>query len=321
MVINSAMIRTWSILGQRGTYGSALTELMAQNEQIVALSADLCNTSGLDRLNAKFPDRFINTGIAEQNLVGVAAGIADSKKIPFASTFANFVSLRACEFIRHFMGYMKCNIKMVGLGSGFAMGLFGNTHYGLEDIATLREIPNLIILSPADGLEVVKCIQAAAEVQAPVYIRLCGVMNQSIVYRDDIDFTIGKAIKLAHGKDVAIIATGSMVYRAMKAADILRDKGISCSVLDMHTIKPIDIDAISECCKYELIVSVEEHGIIGGLGSTVAEILASKKNRPRLKIIGVEQKYFNAGDYEYMLEQVGLTASSLAKDIEISFRE
>ena len=168
MEFRKADIRTWSMLGQRGTFGSALEKIGSENEKIIALSADLCNTSGLDRFAAKFPQRFINTGIAEQSLVGTAAGLADAGELPFATTFANFAALRACEQVRHFMGYMKCNVKLVGLAAGFAMEYFGNSHYGIEDVAAIRAIPNIVILSPADGMEVVKCVEAAAFHEGPV---------------------------------------------------------------------------------------------------------------------------------------------------------
>ena len=206
------------MLGQRGAFGVALEKMKEKNEDIVALSADLCNTSGLDRFAAKYPNCFLNVGIAEQNLLGIAAGMADYGKIPFATTFANFALLRACEMVRHFMGYMCCNIKLVGLGAGFSMEYFGTTHYGIEDISTIRAIPNIVILSPADGLEVVKCVEAAILHEGPVYIRLTGTMNQPIVHRENFNFQIGKAIELTSGEDVAIIATGTMVAEIGRAS-------------------------------------------------------------------------------------------------------
>lgn len=321
MEINPKNIRTLSVLGQRGTFGTALNEIAANNEKIVALSADLCNTSGLDRFKTSYPARFLNTGIAEQNLVGVAAGLADSGNIPFASTFANFVALRSCEMVRHFMGYMKCNVKMVGLAAGFAMELFGNTHYGLEDIATMRAIPNLIILSPADGLETYKCVIAAAEIKAPVYIRLTGTMSNPVVYKDDYSFKIGAAVTLQHGKDVGIIATGSMVARAQKTALELHSAGIECSVINMHTIKPMDCQALTSCLDKKLIVTIEEHSRIGGLGSAVSEFLATKNQRPPLLVLGTGDSYQRAGDYDYMLSVSGLTEDKIIESIKARLKE
>lgn len=314
-------IRTWSMLGQRGTFGNTLEKLGEENEKIVALSADLCNTSGLDRFAAKFPKRFINTGIAEQNLVGTAAGLADAGEIPFATTFANFAALRACEQVRHFMGYMKCNVKLVGLSAGFAMEYFGNTHYGIEDVAAIRAIPNIVILSPADGMEVVKCVEAAVLHEGPVYIRLTGIMNQPVVRRENFDFKIGEPFLLKEGKDVAIFATGSMVFPALEAAKLLEKNGMNVSVTDIHTIKPFDRNMIESLDSEKLIVTVEEHSIIGGLGSTVAEVLSSSQQSLPLLRLGVREGYVKAGDYSYMLEQHGLTAEGIAHKILEKYQE
>lgn len=315
-------IRTWSMLGQRGTFGITLERLGEENEKIVALTADLCNTSGLDRFAAKFPARFVNTGIAEQNLVGMAAGIADEGQIPFATTFANFATLRACEMVRHFMGYMKCNIKLVGLGAGFAMEYFGTTHYGIEDIAAIRAIPNIVILSPADGMEVKKCVEAAVLHEGPIYIRLTGTMNQPIVHRKNFDFKIGEAITLKEGKDVILLATGSMVSKSVEAAELLEEKGIAVKVVDVHTIKPFDKSIIDNIEHEKLVVTVEEHSITGGLGSTVAESLAgSKEISCSLLMLGVGGGYIKAGDYAYMLDQHGLTAKGIADKIMKEYKE
>lgn len=319
MEIKKLDVRTWSMLGQRGTFGNALERLGEEYEDIIALSADLCNTSGLDRFAAKFPERFLNVGIAEQNLVGVAAGIADTGKIPFATTFANFASLRACEMVRHFMGYMQCNVKLVGFGAGFAMEYFGNTHYGIEDIAAICAIPNIIILSPADGMEVVKCVEAAIQHEGPVYLRLAGVINHPIVYRDNFDFKIGKAVELVEGKDTALIATGTMVSTALEVSKALRENGISCRVIDMHTVKPLDVDTVKKCLETRLIVTIEEHSVRGGLGSAVAEALAEESNKALLRL-GVTG-YIKAGEYSYMLEQHELTVEKITQKIIKKYEE
>lgn len=315
MEINRLNIRTLSMLGQCGAFGLSLAEIAEKNEEVVALSADLCKTSGLERFRTQFPERFINTGIAEQNLVGISAGLAAGGNIPFATTFSNFFSLRACEQIRHFLGYMKENVKLVGFGSGFSMGLFGITHYGLEDIASIRAINNLIILSPADGLEAYKCVIEAVKMNAPMYIRLSGTINMPIVYKEDYDFKIGKAITLKEGSDIVIIATGTMVNNSLKAAKLLEERGLSVQVINMHTIKPLDVETIEKCCDKKLIVTVEEHSTIGGLGSAVSEVLTSKYNYPKHLIIGVSDEYKHAGDYKYMIEQYGLTPEHIADRI------
>ncbi len=316
MIINSINSRMLSKLGSRGAFGVALYELANDNNNIIALSADLCNTSGLDRFREAFADRFINVGIAEQNMVGIAAGLANEGKVPFVTTFSNFLSMRACEQIRHFLGYMKSNVKVVGLGSGFAMGMFGNTHYGVEDLAIIRAIPNITVISPADSSETFKAVQAAAVYDGPVYIRLTGTMNNPIVYKDEYDFKIGKAVKLKNGADINIFATGTMVYNSVKAAELLENTGLSVGVTDMHTIKPIDADVLDEISSYsKLIVSVEEHSVVGGLGGTIAEYNSNKKNVPPHLIIGTEDKFNYAGEYKYMLEINGLLPEQIADKI------
>lgn len=314
--ITPVAIRTWSMLGQRGSFGAALTECAGENPAIVALTADLCNTSGLDRFLEAYPQRLFNVGIAEQNLLGVAAGLADSGYVPFATTFANFATMRACEWVRHFMGYMKCNVKLVGFGAGFAMEQFGNTHYGVEDVAAIRAIPDIRIFSPADGLEVVKCVVAAANDAQPTYIRLTGRMNNPIVHRKDFEFVPGKMVTLREGGDVAVFATGSMVHRALGACEELEGLGIRCSLYDAHTISPLD-EAVMEYCRGKrLLVTVEEHSIVGGLGSAIAEKISEVVASAPLLRLGIAQGYRPAGDYEYMLEQNRLTKTMIAEDIK-----
>lgn len=315
MKSNSIEIRTWSMLGQRGTFGKALTELAEENTDIVALSADLCNTSGLDRFADRYPDRFWNVGIAEQNLIAVGAALADEGMIPFATTFANFCCLRGGEFVRHFMGYMQSNLKLVGLGAGYSMEYFGNTHYALEDIAAIRSISNITIISPADGFELAKAVKAAADYKGGVYLRLTGVMNHPIVYREDFDFKIGKANILKEEGEVVLIACGSMVNYAMETAKRLEQEQITCAVIDMHTIKPLDIDTLNHFKERKLFVSMEEHSIVGGLGSAVAEYLATGKKTPKLLRLGVLQGYTKAGDYTYMLKQSGLMPEDMFQNI------
>ena len=218
--------------------------------------------------------------------------------------------------MRHFMGYMQRNVKLVGLGSGFSMGLFGNTHYCMEDIAIVRAIPGIAILSPADCTELVKATIASANHEGPVYLRLTGVMNNPVVYRQDYDFELGKAIMLAKGADVAIIATGSMVFHSLQAAEILKNQGISASVIDMHTIKPLDTDIIDrKICFVKLMVSVEEHSVAGGLGGAIAEHLCSVREHPALLRLGIEDNFKPAGEYRYMLEQNGLLPEQIAFNI------
>ncbi|OPZ96723.1 MAG: 1-deoxy-D-xylulose-5-phosphate synthase [Bacteroidetes bacterium ADurb.Bin408] len=316
-IVNPANIRMWSMLGSRGTFGTCMLEVAKDNEKVIALAADLTTTAGLDRFRKEFPDRMINTGIAEQNMIGMASAFANEGYVPFAVSFANFSTLRACETVRHFLGYMHCNVKLVGLSAGFAMGMFGNTHYGMEDMGVIRTIPGITILSPADCTEVVKATEAAARFNGPVYIRLTGIMNNPVVYKEDYTFEIGKAISLLKGSDVTIITTGTMVYNAIKAAALLKEKGISAGVIDMHTIKPLDVEIIkNEAISSKLIVTVEEHSKINGLGGAVAEYLSTFSCHPALLKIGIDDNFKHAGDYKFMLSQNGLLPEQIAVSIE-----
>lgn len=307
--------RMYALLGQRGTFGTVLNDLAEENERIIAISADLTRTSGLERFSVNHPERFFNVGIAEENAVGFAAGLADQKRIPFVATFSNFAALRANEFVRHFMSYMGCNVKLVGLGSGFAMELFGNTHYGLEDIAVLRSMPNLTILSPCDCMEVAKCVEYCVEHQGPVYLRLSGKANNPIINREDYEFEMGKGITLTTGNSAIIYATGSMVNVAVKAAKELQEKGIYITIVNIHTIKPIDEPLIIKNKDFGIIITIEEHSKVGGLGSAVAEVLSGQNSHGKHIRLGTGDSYLKAGRYEYMLEQHGLSAANIIRII------
>jgi transketolase len=272
-----ATIRSWAMLGSRGTFGMALLELAQENESIVALSGDLCKSSGLDRFSTTFPNRFINAGIAEQNMVGAAAGLAASGFIPFVTSFPNFLTLRAAEQVRLNLGYMQENVKLVGLASGLATGMFGATHHGIEDLALLRSVSNITIFSPADCTATVKMTQAALAHNGPVYLRLTGGMRAPIVYKEDFELIPGKAISLREGTDIAIVATGSMVHTALVTADLLSDHGINAAVIDMHTIKPLDEASLGQHLDKKLLVTLEEHSVIGGLAAPSLNIWQERK--------------------------------------------
>lgn len=317
---NFKNIRAWSLLGQTRSLGNTLLEIAKSNSNIVVVTSDMAKTSGLDRFTKTFPDRLINTGIAEQNMVGIAAGFANEGFIPFAVSFASFSTMRACEPTRHFLGYMNRNVKLVGVSSGFATGIFGSTHYCKEDLSIIRAISGITILSPADCTELSKVIEAAIKHDGPVYLRLTGQMNNPIVYKNDYDFEIGKGIKLKDGEDITIFATGSMVYNSLKAAEILQQEGISASVIDMHTIKPLDTSLIKEeMSRSGLFVSVEEHSKIGGLGGAISEYLSSLNHHPVLLRLGIDDDFQKAGDYQYMLERNQLLPDQIAFNIKEKF--
>lgn len=308
-------IRMWSRLGPSGAFGLAALELAAINEKVVMLSADMAHASGLERFMSAYPDRFYNVGIAEQNLVGIASGMANEGFIPYATTYATFLAARALDQIKVNMGYMKKKIKLVGVLGGLSAGIFGSTHISVEDISVFRVIPNITILSPADCCEVIKCTMAAAENDSPVYIRLTGEPNMPSIYSGDYEFEIGKSIKLVEGTDVAVIATGSMVYNSIKAVELLREKSISCRVVNMHTIKPLDLDAVLDTGGFRLVVTVEEHSILGGLGGAVAEALSESGTPHRLLRIGLKDTYIHAAEYSYLLDELGLSPNKIAARI------
>lgn len=317
MIIDGKNAKRWSRLGPRAVYGMAINDLVENNDRVYTLSADLGGSSGLGRMMAAYPDRFLNTGIAEQNLIGVAAGLAKEGLIPFASSFAPFITHRCADQVRMNMGYMHLNIKTVALGSGVSMSVLGNSHYGLDDISLMRAIPGMTILSPCDCVEIVKCVEAAAEYEGPVYIRLTGEPGMPVVYEEDFDFKIGRAVKLSSGDDIVIAATGSMVAKALASAQILREEGIEASVYDVHTVKPLDenlFSDISDSCR--LYVTVEEHNVSCGFGAAIAQRLAGMDNSPKVLNIGLPDEYLVAGGYDYMLNKYELTAEGIAEKIK-----
>lgn len=299
-------------MGQCGTFGLVLDSLANYNDKIFAITADLTRATGLSKFAEDYPERFINVGIAEQNAVAFSAGIADSGFIPFVTTFANFASLRANEFVKHFMAYMKCNIKLIGVSAGYAMELFGNTHYGLEDIGAIRSMPNVKIFSPADGVEVAKCVEYAVTHEGPMYIRLTGKAANPIVHKEDFDFESLRTVELRGGNDLVIYATGSMVYNALRVSEKLLNVGVSAKVIDVPVIKPFDTEEIKENKDLPFIFTIEEHCSIGGLGSSVSEVLSKLNSHGTLIRLGTDElSYKAAGTYEYMLDQSGLTIDKI----------
>ena len=314
--ITRSKAKLWSRLGARATLGQALLEAAKERDDFYVISADLAQSSGLVRFRGEFPERMINAGIAEQNMIGIAAGLAKDGTNVFATSFSPFVTMRACEQVRMNMGYMQLNIKTVGLGSGLIMAQLGNSHFGIEDGAVMRAIPGMTVISPADGAEIVKTVEALCDFTGPAYVRLTGGPGLPVVYEEDFDFRIGKAVSVREGKDIAIIAAGTMVHYSLAAAEILAAKGIDAAVTDMHTIKPLDSEAVEAQLGKKLIVTVEEAGTAGGLGSAVAECIAMKKEKPPQLILGIRDCFPHAGSYRYLLEQCRLTGEQIAEDIE-----
>ncbi len=305
----------WSLLGPGGALSTAAMELGGEKPEVQMLTADLSYYSGLKRFSRTYPERMINVGIAEQNLIGVAAGLAKEGYVPFANTYASFCASRCADQVRVNMSYMKLPVKLIGLSAGLAAGVLGATHMAVEDLAVMRSLPNMTVLCPADCTEIIKAILASAGTPDPTYIRLTGPMNMPIVYSEDYDFQIGKAVEIRQGRDICVIAAGSMVYHAVRAAELLETKGVSCEVINMHTVKPLDTAAVDAMLDKKLIVTVEEASVIGGLGSAVAEYLSRRKNRPHQLILGIPDSFPEAGSYDYLLKQCRLTGEQIAEDI------
>lgn len=308
--------RVYFRLGQSGSiFGMELME-QAGNYPFKVLSSDMSVVAGLDRFKKEYPDNFYNVGIAEQNLLGVAAGLDSEGFKTIAVAQACFISMRSFEQVRQYLGYMGGKVMCVGINSGFSLTFFGNTHYAIEDMALMRSVPNMTVLSPADAGEAVKLFDAALKVDGPVYLRLSGSLNTPIVYKEDYELKIGQAITLKEGDDIAILATGLMVSNALKAAEILLEKGITATVVDVHTIKPIDKDTILKNCGKKLLISVEEHNVVGGLGTAIADVLSEQRNSAPLLKLGVQDHFMPVGDYNYLVEQAGLTPEQIAASIE-----
>jgi len=316
MEINSKNAQLWSRFGSRAVFGQAMLAAGEKNEKIMALSGDLGNSSGLARFQQTFPERYLNVGIAEQNMIGVAAGLAKEGFNVFATSFAPFITLRAGEQIRMNLGYMKLNVKAVSIGSGISMSFLGNSHYGIEDAAVMRSIPNMTVVCPADCSEIVKVVNAASEFEGPMYIRLTGAVGNPPVYTEDYDFIIGKSITVKDGADITIIANGSMVYESLQASKILDANGISTKVINMHTIKPLDTEELEKVISTsKVIVSVEEHSVIGGLGSAIAEYKTKFSNSPPHLILGLPDNFGKTAEYRYLLDKYRLVGEKIAADI------
>lgn len=297
-------------------FGTFLPDVVNDYPNINVLSADMSSAASLGRFIYQNPDKFTEIGIAEQNLIGVAAGLASEGFTPIAIAQAAFISMRAFEMDRQYLGYMKNKVVLIGLNSGFYLQFFGNTHYCVEDLAIMRSIPNMTILSPADAGEAVMAIDAALRHDGPCYIRLTGGSQLITVYNEYCDFKIGKDNVIREGNDVCIFATGACVGNSMKAADILADKyNISVKVVDVHTLKPFDTETVDQSKNCRLFVSVEEHSVIGGLGSALSDYTSSKSDFPIVLHLGVQDTFSKPGSYNYLMQQHRLTPELITEDI------
>ncbi len=303
------------MVATRDAYGKALVELGKVNENIIVLDADLSKSTKTYAFGQEFPERFINVGIAEQNLMGVAAGLSTAGKIVFASTFAIFATGRAFEIVRNAIGYPKLNVKICATHSGITVGEDGASHQAIEDISCMRTIPNMTVIVPSDSVETRAAIHAVSKMDGPVYVRLGRLAVPTINDKTSYKFEIGKGVVLNKGDDATIIATGLMVGEALKAAKELETKGIKARVINIHTIKPIDENLIIEAAKETgAIVTAEEHNIIGGLGSAVAEVIGENCPVP-LKRIGIRDTFGDSGKPAELMKKYGLTSDGIVKAV------
>ena len=301
-------------IATRDAYGKALLILGAENPNVVVLDADLSKSTKTADFGKKYPERFFNMGIAEANLIGTAAGLAAAGKIPFASTFAIFAVGRAFEQVRNSIAYPKLNVKIAATHSGITVGEDGGSHQAIEDVAIMRAVPNMVVLVPADGEETRQVILAAAKYNGPVYIRM-GRLAVPVLFGEDYKFEIGKANVLKEGTDVAIMANGLMVAMALEAADELATEGISVSVVNVASVKPLDEETIVRVAKQtKAVVTAEEHSIIGGLGSAIAEVLGEKLPTPMVRV-GLKDTFGESGKPQELLEKYGLTKVHLIKAV------
>ena len=296
----------------RVAYGEALVKLGKVNKDVVVLEADLSKSTMTAYFQKEFPERHINVGIAEADMIATAAGIATTGKIPFASTFAHFAAGRAFDQIRNSVAYPHLNVKICPTHAGVSLGEDGGSHQSVEDVALMRAIPGMVVLSPADAVETEKMIFAVAEYEGPVYVRL-GRLNIPVLFDEDYTFEIGKAVTLTQGDDVAILATGLMVSEALKAEKLLEEKGIKARVINVSTIKPLDTETVLKAAKEcKFIVTSEEHSVIGGLGSAVSEYLSEVHPAKVIKH-GIQDIFGQSADGETMLTNYGLRAENIVE--------
>ncbi|NPV91604.1 MAG: transketolase family protein [Firmicutes bacterium] len=302
-------------IATRDAYGKALVKLGESRPDLVVLDADLSKSTKTADFAKAFPERFFEVGVAEQNLMGTAAGLAAAGKLPFASSFAIFATGRAFEQIRNTIAYPHLGVKIAATHAGITVGEDGASHQSIEDVGLMRMLPNMTVIVPADAVETEKAVWAAAELPGPVYLRL-GRLAVPQVYPGDYRFTVGKAVVMREGSDLTFIANGLMVNEALVAAESLQARGVSARVLNLHTVKPLDEAAVIQAARETgAIVTAEEHSVIGGLGSAVAEVLG--ENCPVLmKRVGIYDRFGESGKPEALLEKYGLTARHLVTAAE-----
>lgn len=312
--VNKRNINLWPKLGMRAAFGLIVLELAKFDKNLLVLTADVSTSAGLDRFRKNYPEKYLDVGIAEQNLIGIAAALSSEGHNVFTTTFAPFQTMRCLEQIKVNLGYMNQKVCMVGLASGLVLGNLGYTHCCIEDIGVLRSIPNLDIVSPADTTELAKTILEFYKSKNSMYIRLTGGSNLPLIFDENYKFTLGKSETIIKGEDVALFSTGTMLKTAIETAQILKKSQITAEVINFSSIKPIDKKKILEVGKkFSFVATIEEHNIIGGLGSAVSECLSSENVKTKQLFFGINDKYTNGGDYQFLLDQFDLKAEKISK--------
>lgn len=299
----------------RQSYGEALLELGKKNKNVVVLDADLSGATKTDLFAKEFPDRFLDIGIAENNMFATAAGLATCGKIPYSSTFAVFAAGRSYDQIRNSICYPKLNVKICATHCGVTVGEDGATHQMIEDISLMRTLPNMTVISPSDDVQTKWAIEKIADIDGPVYVRLAR-MKTPIIYEENQTFEIGKAVQIGEGTDATVFATGVTVAEAIKAQEELKQQGIDIRVVDIHTIKPIDREMIIKCAKEtNKLISIEDHNIIGGLGSAISEVLTEEYPCKLLRL-GIKDTFGKSGKAEELMQHFGITAKNIIDEIK-----
>jgi transketolase len=314
-------IKQWNALGIKKTIGLILNELADYDTSFTLIYADVARRIAIEELEKKHPSQCMEVGIAEQTQVGVATAMALEGFNVFAIAYAPFITARILDQIRVNLGYMKAPVKLIGLGAGLSAGDLGATHTALEDIANMRGIPNMCVVSPADCTECVKIFEAATKLNNPLYIRLTIGEGVQQIYNNDYAFEIGKAVLLKEGTDLAVISNGTVTYQALRAIENLEKQGIFCTLINMHTIKPLDTEILNKIIHYKAIVTIEEHSIIGGLGTAVAEFLSSHSFHASLHRLGINDEYFSADIGAKLMEKACLTSDKIKQSLMIIYKE
>ena len=317
MKFDEKKIKLFSTIGPRAAIGLSMMDMIKKYPNLMILTSDVSTSAGLDRFRKTFPDNYLDVGIAEQNLIGVASGLSSEGFNTLTTTFAPFQTMRCCEQIKVNSSYMKIKNCMVGIASGLVLGTLGYTHCCIEDLSIMRSLPNITLLSPSDSIETVKAIEAALSYDKSTYIRVTGSANNPIINDTDYTFQIGKNILLHDGNEVCLFASGIILNEALIAARLLKKENISVKVVNVHTIKPINSEEIiKEIENMKLLLSLEEHNIIGGLGSAISEVLADNGLNSKLIRLGINDEYDKGGDYEYLKKKNNLTSEYIIKIIK-----